>query len=125
MVSEFTDKEMKMRKIFAVLFMLGFIFTANAEIYKGGVDGNKTFYSVVNKQINVVYVCTDTDVYSILTEAIQELGKPSYILSDNKELNPEVAVITKRHGNSLTFADDWAILNTYDSVKNTYQLYVW
>lgn len=45
-----------MKKIFAILFILGFIFTANAEINKGRVDGNKTFYSVVNEDINAVYV---------------------------------------------------------------------
>lgn len=114
-----------MRKIFAVLFMLGFIFTANAEINKGRVDGNKTFYSVVNKDINAVYVCEDEDVLSITIETIQSLGKPIYIIDDNKQLNLEIAYITKLHGNSLTFADGLVILNTYNSVKNTYQTYVW
>lgn len=114
-----------MKKIFAVIFMLGFIFAANAEIMKGGVDGNKTYYAVTNKQINAVYVCEDNDVYSILMEAVLKLGKPLYVFSDNKELDPEVAVITKRHKNSQTFVDDYFILNTYDSGKNTYQTYVW
>lgn len=114
-----------MRKIFAVLFMLGFIFTANAEINKGRVDGNKTFYSVVNKDINAVYVCEDEDALSITIETIQSLGKPIYIIDDNKQLNSDVASITKLHGNSLTFIDGCVILNTYDSVKNTYQTYVW
>lgn len=114
-----------MRKIFAVLFMLGFIFTANAEINKGRVDGNKTFYSVVNKDINAVYVCEDTDSLSILLETIQSLGKPYYVIDDNKQLNSEIAVITKLHGNSETFVEGCVILNTYDSIKNTYQTYVW
>lgn len=114
-----------MRKIFAILFMLGFIFTANAEINKGRVDGNKTFYSVVNKDINAVYVCEDTDSLSILLETIQSLGKPIYVIDDNKVLNSEVAVITKLHGNSETFVEGCVFLNTYDSVKNTYQTYVW
>lgn len=114
-----------MKKIFAILFMLGFIFTANAEINKVKVDGDQTFYTVVNKQINAVYFCTDTDVYSILLEAIQEFGKPHYINPNNTELNPEVAVITKRHGNSMTCKNGEVILNTYDSVKKTYQFYAW
>ena len=114
-----------MKKIFTVMFMLGFIFVANAEIMKGKVDGNRTFYAVLNEQINAVYVCTDTDAYSILTEVIQELGKPSYISSDNKELDPEVAVITKRHGNSQTYMYGNVILNIYDKVKKTYQIYIW
>jgi hypothetical protein len=105
--------------------MLVFIFTANAEINKGRVDGNKTFYSVVNKDINAVYVCEDTDSLSILLETIQSLGKPYYVIDDNKLLNSEVAVITKLHGNSETFSEGCVILNTYDSVKNTYQTYVW
>ena len=114
-----------MKKIFAVLFMLGFIFAANAEINKGRVDGNKTFYSVVNKDINAVYVCEDTDTLEILIETVKSLGKPQYILDDNKQLNSDVAVITKLHGNSKTFIDGFLILNTYDSVKNTYQTYAW
>lgn len=114
-----------MKKIFAVLFMLGFIFTANAETNKGRVDGNKTFYSVVNKEINAVYVCEDTDTLVILMEAIKSFGKPYYILDDNRQLNPEIAAITKLHGNSKTFINGLIILNTYDSVKNTYQTYAW
>lgn len=114
-----------MKKIFAVLFMLGFIFTANAEIFKGRVDGNKTFYAVTNNQVNAAYVCEDTDFYSILMEIVKSLGKPQYVFDDNKQLNSEVAVITKKHGNSFTYSDDYFILNTYDSVKNTYQTYIW
>lgn len=114
-----------MRKIFAIIFMLGFIFTANAEIIKGKVDGNKTFYSVINKEINAVYVCEDYDVYSIIMKAIESLGKPEYVLDDNKQINSEVAAITKLRGNSKTFVDGYVILNTYDSVKNTYQTYIW
>lgn len=114
-----------MKKIFAVLFMLGFIFTANAEINKGRVDGNKTFYTVINNDINAVYVCEDTDTLVILMETVKSLGKPQYIFDDNKQLNSDVAVITKLHGNSTTFTDGLIILNTYDSVKNTYQTYVW
>lgn len=114
-----------MKKIFAVLFMLGFVFAANAEIHKSRVDGNKTFYTVTNNQVNAVYVCEDTDFYSLLMETIKSLGKPQYIFDDNKQLNSDVAVITKLHGNSVTFIDGFVILNTYDSVKNTYQLYAW
>lgn len=114
-----------MKKIFAVLFMLGFIFAANAEINKGRVDGNKTFYTVINNDINAVYVCEDTDTLAILMEIVKSLGKPQYILDDNKQLNSDVAVITKLHGNSTTFIDGLIILNTYDSVKNTYQTYAW
>lgn len=114
-----------MKKIFAVLFMLGFIFTAYAEINKGRVDGNKTFYAVINNDINAVYVCEDTDALEILMETVKSLGKPQYILDDNKLLNSDVAVITKLHGNSKTFINGFIILNTYDSVKNTYQTYAW
>lgn len=114
-----------MKKIFAVLFMLGFIFAANAEIHKGKVDGNKTFYAVINNDINAVYVCEDTDTLVILMKTVESLGKPQYILDDNKQLNSDVAVITKLHGNSLTFVNGFVILNTYDSVKNTYQTYAW
>lgn len=114
-----------MKKIFAVLFMLGFIFAANAEIHKGRVDGNKTFYTVINNDINAVYVCEDVDAFSILIETVKSLGKPQYVFDDNKQLNSDVAVITKLHGNSETFINGLVCLNTYDKSKNTYQTYVW
>lgn len=114
-----------MRKIFAIIFMLGFVFAANAEITKGKVVGNQTFYSVVNEQVNNTYFCTDTDIYSILTKLIILMGNPTYVISDNKQLNPEVAVITKRHRNSVTSFDDHCVLNTYDRETNTYQTYFW
>ena len=106
-----------------VMFILGFIFAANAEIHKGRVDGNKTFYTVINNDINAVYVCEDTDTLGILMETVKSLGKPQYILDDNRQLDPEIAAITKLHGNSTTFIDGLIILNTYDSVKN--QTYTW
>lgn len=114
-----------MKKIITILLMLSFIFMANAEIHKGKVDGNKTYYAVVNKQINAVYVCRDVDATSLILETVQELGMPSNALPDNKLLDPEVATITKKHGNSTTFYQGYIILNTYDDVTGTYQTFIW
>ena len=105
--------------------LVALVGSVNAEIFKGSVDGNKTFYTVTNKQINAVYVCEDADFYSVLIEAVESLGKPIYVCNDNKELNPEVAVITKKHGNSSAYSNGYFYLNTYDETKNTYQTYVW
>ena len=115
-----------MKKIITVLLMLGFIFTANAEIKKLDTQGNKTFYHVTNNQVNLVYVCEDNaDFYAQLMELVALHGMPTYALEDNTALNPEVADITKKHGNSKTTFAGHVILNTYDSKSKTYQYFVW
>ena len=117
-----------MKKIFTVLMMLFAGFFATAEII---ADGNDS-YIIMNDRFCCKYYCGDErftiDSKAKMDRAVKALvdrwGLPDVYVSDNKELDSEVAKITKKHGFSITWTDDFDyIANVY--YKGTFRFYGW
>ena len=117
-----------MRKIFTVLMMLFAGFFATAEIIE---RGNNTYIIMNNNFCNEYQCCDEGFVIDskakmdvVVKGLVNVWGLPDYYVSDNKELDSEVAEITKKHGVSITWTDDFEyIVNVY--YKGKFRFYGW
>ena len=117
-----------MKKIFTVLMLLFTGFFATAEIIEKGNDT----YIIMNDKFCNEYYCGDEGLVindkaqmdRIVKAFVDMCGLPDVYVSDNKELDSEVAEITKKHGFSITYTDDFEyIANVY--YKGTFRFYGW
>lgn len=118
-----------MRKIFTVLMMLLFTgFFAAAEIIDDGDDN----YIIMNDTICNKYFCGNkgrvienkAQMDRIVKSLVDRWGLPDVYIPDNKGLDSEVAEITKKHGVSITWTDDFEyIVNVY--YKGKFRFYGW
>lgn len=118
-----------MRKIFTVLMMLLFTgFFAAAEIIEEG--DNK--YIIMNDMFCNEYQCCDEGLVidskakmdAVVKSLVDVWGLPDVYIPDNKGLDSEVAEITKKHGVSITWTDDFEyIVNVY--YKGKFRFYGW
>lgn len=118
----------KMRKIFTVLMMLFAGFFAAAEIIEEG--DNK--YIIMNDMFCNEYQCCDEGLVidskakmdAVVKSLVDVWGLPDVYIPDNKGLDSEVAEITKKHGVSITWTDDFEyIVNVY--YKGKFRFYGW
>ena len=113
-----------MKKIFTILMMLFAGFFATAEIIE---EGNDTFI-VMNDKVCNKYYCGDLEskdqVDKLIKLFIDRWGLPDVYIPDNKELDSEVAEITKKHSFSVTYTNDFeCIINVY--YKGIFRFYGW
>ena len=117
-----------MKKIFTVLMLLFAGFFATAEIIE---EGNDT-YIIMNDNFCYRYYCynegfvidSKAKMDFIVKALVDRWGLPDVYIPDNKELDSEVAEITKKHGFSITHPNDCRyIVNVY--YKGTFRFYGW
>lgn len=117
-----------MKKIFTVLMMLFAGFLATAEIIE---RGNDTFI-IMNDRFCYEYYCgnegsvieSKAQMDKFVKMLVDKWGLPDVYISDNKELDSEVAEITKKHSFSITNTDYFEyIVNVY--YKDTFRFYAW
>lgn len=117
-----------MRKIFAVLMMLFAGFFATAEIIG---RGNNTYIIMNDVICNEYQCCVEGFVIDnkakmdVVVKALVDVwGLPDVYIPDNKELDSEVAKITKKHGISITQPNYCSrIVNVY--YKGKFRFYMW
>lgn len=117
-----------MKKIFTVLMMLFAGFLATAEIIEKGNDN----YIIMNDKFCLEYYCgnegnvieSKAQMDKLVKALVDKWGLPDVYVSDNKELDSEVAEITKKHSFSITWTDYYEyIVNVY--YKGTFRFYAW
>ena len=117
-----------MKKIFAVLMLLFAGFFAAAEIIEKGNDT----YIIMNDNFCNEYYCgnegnvieSKAQMDKFVKILVDKWGLPDVYISDNKELDSEVAEITKKHSFSITYTNDFEyIVNVY--YKDTFRFYAW
>lgn len=117
-----------MRKIFTVLMMLFAGFFASAEIIEKGNNN----YIIMNDRFCCEYQCGDEGFVidskakmDVVVKAFVDVwGLPDVYIPDNKELDSEVAKITKKHGVSITQLNYCRyIVNVY--YKGKFRFYMW
>ena len=119
-----------MKKIFTILMLLftGMAFKLSAEIIS---NGNDTYIIMNDNFCNEYYCGNEGNVIEnkdqmdkIVKALVDKWGLPDVYVSDNKELDSEVAEITKKHSFSITYTDDFEyIVNVY--YKGTFRFYGW
>lgn len=117
-----------MKKVFTVLMLLFAGFFATAEIIEKGNDT----YIIMNDNFCNEYYCgnegnvieSKAQMDKFVKILVDKWGLPDIYISDNKELDSEVAEITKKHSFSITYTDDFEyIVNVY--YKDTFRFYAW
>lgn len=117
-----------MKKIFTVLMLLFAGFFATAEIIEKGNDN----YIIMNNNFCNEYQCCDEGFVidskakmDVVVKALVDVwGLPDVYVYDNKELDSEVAEITKKHGVSITQPNYCrCIVNVY--YKGKFRFYMW
>lgn len=110
------------------LFVTGMAFKLSAEIIEKGNNN----YIIMNDTICNEYYCGDegnvidnkAQMDKVVKAFVDRWGMPAVYISDNKGLDSEVAEITKKHGWSITYTNDFEyIVNVY--YKGAFRFYGW
>ena len=120
-----------MKKLILILVaLIGLVGSVSAKTFLNKTerdsDGIMYYeYIVMNTQIpGYYYVCCDANPDEVLLDFFKEFGSALRVVENNTELNSEVAVITKKHGVSITsdVKGLW-ILNVYEN--GVFSTYLW
>jgi hypothetical protein len=116
-----------MKKIILVL-LFGLLFLSDTfakTVFLGSSCGDYKYIIYNDKLGTLKYTCSDgADPYRLLNTYITLMGAPTETYCNNTALDKEVAIITKKHGNSITKRGAWVHYNIYDTTDKAFTTFV-